>query len=34
MLVETNQAEVSPHLVTAVHWAEDGTDEGENRELS
>lgn len=28
MLVETNEAEVSSHMVTALHWAED---EGEGK---
>lgn len=27
MLVETNQAQVSSHMATALHWAEDRGDE-------
>lgn len=30
MLVEINQAKVSSHMATALHWAEDGGDEGRN----
>lgn len=30
MLVETNQAKVSSHMVTTLHWAEDKEDEGRN----
>lgn len=28
MLVGTNQAQVSSHMATALHWAEDRGDEG------